>query len=216
LQAASQIDSFLPDAPDRIAFSILRVATDLGRALPLTVVCVGTDRSTGDSLGPLVGSMLEVGGFAGAVVGNLDDPVHAENLSQVVGCLSDYRDSLVLGVDACLGTKAEVGAVMVKPGPLRPGLGVRKKLAPVGHMHLAGVVNVGGFMEYMVLQNTRLSLVVRMARAISSGIQKADSLLRNASGKPRPEPILSDDAIPLVPTNDARLSLLPRAFVRQR
>ena len=40
-----------------------------------------------------------------------------------------------------------------------------------------------------MLQNTRLSLVVRMARAISSGIQKADSLLRNASGKPRPEPI---------------------------
>jgi hypothetical protein len=33
-----------------------------------------------------------------------------------------------------------------------------------------GIVNVGGFMEYMILQNTRLSLVMKMAEIISAGI----------------------------------------------
>ncbi|MGB4008573.1 MAG: DUF1256 domain-containing protein, partial [Bacillota bacterium] len=36
--------------------------------------------------------------------------------------------------------------------------------------HITGIVNVGGFMEYLVLQNTRLSLVIRMAEAIAGGI----------------------------------------------
>ena len=68
---------------------------------------------------------------------------------------------------------------MVRNGPLRPGLGVRKKLPPVGDLYIAGVVNVGGFMEYMVLQNTRLGLVMKMAQVIASGIVQADSLLRS-------------------------------------
>lgn len=191
------------------------MATDLGRVLPLRVVCVGTDRSTGDSLGPLVGSMLADAGFPGEVIGNLDEPVHAENLGRVVTSLGETTDSMVLGVDACLGTKAEVGAVMVRSGPLRPGLGVKKKLPPVGDLHLAGVVNVGGFMEYMVLQNTRLSLVMRMARAISAGIQKADALLRTACKNKRPGPVLAGEAILAVPANAAHPSQLLQAYVRK-
>lgn len=37
-------------------------------------------------------------------------------------------------------------------------------------MHIVGIVNISGFMEYIILQNTRLSLVMRMADTISSGI----------------------------------------------
>ncbi|MGI6663436.1 MAG: spore protease YyaC [Bacillota bacterium] len=177
---------------------------------------MGTDRSTGDSLGPLVGSMLADEGFPGEVIGNLDEPVHAENLGRVVMSLGEESGFLDLGVDACLGTKTEVGAVMVRSGPLRPGLGVKKKLPPVGDLHLAGVVNVGGFMEYMVLQNTRLSLVMKMARAISSGIQKADALLRSACEKKRPGPLrAAGESILSARANDAHLSQLLQAYVRK-
>ena len=37
-------------------------------------------------------------------------------------------------------------------------------------MHVMGIVNISGFMEYMILQNTRLSLVMKMADIISAGI----------------------------------------------
>ncbi len=76
----------------------------------------------------------------------------------------------MLAVDACLGKAENIGCISIKDGPLKPGTGVNKNLTQVGSAHLVGVVNVGGFMEYFVLQNTRLSLVMRMADVIASSI----------------------------------------------
>jgi putative sporulation protein YyaC len=148
-------------------------------------VCVGTDRSTGDCLGPLIGSKLAEWEFVRhhvRVLGTLESPVHAGNLEEVLSRLSEGRARLgrVLAVDACLGRLASVGYITLAEGPLRPGTGVNKNLPPVGDLHITGIVNVGGFMEYLVLQNTRLCLVMRMAEVISRGILRflARSLAR--------------------------------------
>lgn len=150
----------------------------------LVVVCIGTDRSTGDALGPLVGSMLATtAGFPGHVYGTLDAPVHAANLHQVIRHLEQADShSLVVAVDACLGGAENVGHVIVAPGALRPGAGVNKNLPPIGDVHVTGVVNVSGFMEYFVLQNTRLGPVVKMARAIAGGIVWAARALEATAG----------------------------------
>lgn len=166
-------------------------------------------------MGPLVGSILTWTGYRGTVIGDLDSPVHAENLDVIIKELQK-RDAFVLGVDACLGTKAEVGSVIVRSGPLRPGLGVKKNLTPVGDLHIAGVVNVGGFMEYMVLQNTRLSLVMRMAQVISLGIHRADTILRRRRYAEEPEPSRTSDLIPSGLASDGHQELLLRAFARLR
>lgn len=143
----------------------------------VTVVCVGSDRSTGDSLGPLVGSRLEKAALPGLVVrGTLEDPVHAANLAEHVAHLKQQSDQMVVGIDACLGKAENVGTVCIKRGPLRPGTGVNKDLPAIGQLHIVGVVNVGGFMEYFVLQNTRLSLVIRLADLIAESVIDAFSL----------------------------------------
>ncbi|MNY42755.1 hypothetical protein D3C86_1776740 [compost metagenome] len=54
---------------------------------------------------------------------------------------------------------------------MRPGAGVNKQLPPVGDIHMTGIVNVGGFMEYFVLQNTRLSLVMQLGDKIVSAVE---------------------------------------------
>jgi len=41
-------------------------------------------------------------------------------------------------------------------------------------MYLTGVINVSGFLEYTVLQSTRLSLVVDMANTIARIIHAID------------------------------------------
>ncbi len=158
----------------RIASALETVLYDINLVpdADMLVVCIGSDRATGDSLGPLVGSMLKWDGFPGKVLGTLDRPVHAGNLQKILLKL-EAENAPVLGIDACLGTPAEVGTVIVSAGPLRPGLGVRKQLPSIGDLHIAGVVNVGGFMEHLVLQNTRLKLVMKMARYISQGVQHA-------------------------------------------
>lgn len=167
-----------PRAVSLIGTAVRNYLAEQPGAQPI-IVCIGTDRSTGDALGPLVGTQLErdLAGMA-TVFGTLDRPVHAGNLNE---CLLRMRQfafpKAVFAVDACLGSLESVGTVTVGPGPLRPGAGVNKNLPPIGDFYLTGVVNVGGFMEYFVLQNTRLSLVVRMAKVIADGISVGLRLL---------------------------------------
>lgn len=139
---------------------------------PLVLVCIGTDRSTGDCLGPLVGTKIkEVEQNFYHVYGTLDDPVHASNLEEKLQEIySKYNDPLIIAVDASLGKLENVGCVNLGLGALKPGAGVNKDLPAVGDVHITGVVNVGGFMEYLVLQNTRLNLVMQIANFIRDGL----------------------------------------------
>lgn len=160
-------------------YSTTKIADHLSRYLEpvpayqdIVIVCIGTDRSTGDALGPLVGSRLKKYNFTDIhLFGTLDEPVHAMNLDETIRLIhSTYPDPFVIGIDACLGQSSSVGSVQIGNGPLKPGAGVKKDLPPVGKIHITGVVNVGGFMEYFVLQNTRLSLVFQMAEVIARAI----------------------------------------------
>ncbi|HIE12436.1 MAG TPA: spore protease YyaC [Desulfotomaculum sp.] len=156
---------------------------DLSTDRPRVILCIGTDRSTGDSLGPLVGSKVAaLNNRHYHVYGTLAEPVHAANLKEKLREISlRHRNALIFAVDASLGYPENVGAINVGMGPLIPGAGVNKSLPPVGHIHITAVVNVGGFMEYVVLQNTRLSVVMRQAEVI------ADAFLRLAEEEKGPE-----------------------------
>jgi putative sporulation protein YyaC len=141
----------------------------------IVFVCIGTDRSTGDSLGPLVGTHLTKHQYNGLhVFGTLEDPVHAMNLNDTIEHVERlFPNAFLVAVDACLGQLTSVGHITVADGPVKPGAGVQKELTPVGDMHLTGIVNVGGFMEYFVLQNTRLSLVMNMSEIIARTLFRA-------------------------------------------
>jgi putative sporulation protein YyaC len=138
------------------------------RSGPVRVLCIGSDRSTGDSLGPLVGTLLVEAGCPLAVFGTLDAPIHAVNLPDALPRLG--REGLTVAIDAALGPSEHVGSIFVARGPLVPGSGVQKSLPAVGDVAVTATVNVGGFMEHLVLQNTRLSLVLGMARVIAAAI----------------------------------------------
>ncbi|RYL90880.1 spore protease YyaC [Sporolactobacillus sp. THM7-4] len=142
---------------------------------PLIVVCIGTDRSTGDALGPLVGRNLEKLSIPDThVFGTLEKPVHAVNLEETLGMIRDsFRHPFVIGIDACLGRQKNVGMICVSKGPVLPGAGVNKRLIPVGDMNITGIVNVSGFMEYAVLQNTRLNIVMNLSEVISRCLHQA-------------------------------------------
>lgn len=147
----------------------------------LIILCVGTDRSTGDSLGPITGTLLEKNDvFPARIIGNVHEPVHASNLEENIEMIySNYADPFIIAIDAGLGKQSSVGYIDVKKGPLKPGTGVNKKLPEVGDMHITGLVNVGGYMEYLVLQSTRLSIVFKMAEIISTALYMSIDRIRN-------------------------------------
>ncbi|TLS35142.1 spore protease YyaC [Pseudalkalibacillus caeni] len=169
---------------------------------PLVVVCIGTDRSTGDALGPLIGSKLKQKNTSFDVYGTLDQPVHAVNLQETMEQINQtYSKPFIIGIDACLGRLSSVGVVCLADGPVKPGAGVKKELPPVGDIHMTGIVNVSGFMEYFVLQNTRLNLVMKMADLIADGISLSSQKMRPANVEPNTKRSLrtsfSDDLLQL-------------------
>ena len=159
-----------PEAALLISNRLLPILQMVPPERKLVIVCIGTDRSTGDALGPLVGTALAKHNSRHfELYGTLDDPVHAMNLEETMASINRRIPSaFIIGIDACLGQVSSVGCIQLGAGPVRPGAGVNKELPPVGDIHMTGIVNVGGFMEYFVLQNTRLNLVIRMADVIAT------------------------------------------------
>jgi len=168
-----------PLAADKLAGELATRLQKLkvGKERPKVLLCIGTDRSTGDCLGPLVGSKISNGKQDFFIIyGTLDNPVHASNLKEILDEINLlYQEPFIIAVDACLGRFENVGCISLGNGSLLPGASVNKDLPPVGHIHITGIVNVGGFMEYFVLQNTRLNLVMRIADVIAGGLNHAAS-----------------------------------------
>ncbi|MBB6637213.1 spore protease YyaC [Cohnella thailandensis] len=164
-----------PTASMQISARLIRYFHQLRDGRRLAIVCLGTDRSTGDSLGPLAGTALSK--FSSRhfdLYGTLAEPVHARNLDETLSRLHrEIERPYIVGIDACLGKSASVGCILLGEGPIHPGAGVNKQLTPVGDVHLSAVVNVGGFMEYHVLQSTRLHVVVSMAELIAASLMDA-------------------------------------------
>jgi putative sporulation protein YyaC len=150
---------------------------------PIVILCIGTDRSTGDSLGPLVGNKLKfLVRNKVHIYGSLELPVHAKNLCEIIDEINyTYTDPYIIAIDACLGSLQNVGKIIVEEKPLSPGAAMNKDLPKVGNLSITGVVNISGAFEFMVLQNTRLYTVMVLADAISNGLYH--SILKTVGGK---------------------------------
>lgn len=138
----------------------------------LVFLCIGTDRVTGDCLGPFVGQKLS--GYSSpvfTVYGTLFQPVHALNLADIYNQIHEqHPNALIVAIDASLGEKKHLGYVTIANGALHPGAAIHKQLPSVGHIHITGIVNVSGVLEQLTLQTTRLSTVVFLADKIVQGI----------------------------------------------
>jgi putative sporulation protein YyaC len=166
------------DSKDRnCCFSLVNLLYNILKDLinsnrPLIFLCIGTDRSTGDSLGPIIGSKLK------ALLrnkinlyGTLQDPVHAKNLLETLDDINNtFKNPYIIAIDASLGSIQNIGKVVVSDAPLRPGAAMNKKLPPVGNISITGIVNISGYIEFTILQNTRLFTVMTLADIISSSI----------------------------------------------
>lgn len=137
-------------------------------------LCIGTDRSTGDSYGPIVGSMLKerLSNENIEIYGTIHEPVHAMNLSRKLKNI-DCKNNLVIAVDAMVGDLHQVGKIYIENKSIKPGSGMNKNLGEVGDIGIKGIVNISGLngdISFHILQNTRLSVVYDLAKLTASTI----------------------------------------------
>ncbi|MCA0756679.1 spore protease YyaC [Paenibacillus sp. N4] len=142
----------------------------------IVFICIGTDRSTGDSFGPLVGTMLQERGWP-HVTGTLQTPCDAYAVERAV--LELPEDAVVIAVDACLGKPKSVGRYLCSEGPLQPGQATGRRLPAVGRYSIAAVVNRNGPKAYGMLQTTSLYFVMQMAKELADAIGEAWGIANN-------------------------------------
>ena len=153
-------------------YMMIRDELEKSRKEKVLLLCIGTDRSTGDSLGPLIGYLLKNQELKHIrVLGTLNRPVHAMNLEDTLSIVEQYyQDHVIVAVDASVGMHDHIGCITVGRGSLKPGLGVSKELRSVGDLFITGVVSSCGDYDPLMLQSIRLSVVMRMAECISESV----------------------------------------------
>lgn len=166
-------NSDLSDTPREISTQLSKmVHPEVIGNRQVIILCIGSDRSTGDSLGPLIGYKLIKSGLNKVTIyGSLKNPVHAANLNATIDEIySLYNNPYVIAIDASLGRKDHIGCITLGTGALKPGLGVKKQLPEVGDIHITGIVNLSGAMDTLLLQTTRLSTIMTLADVISEAL----------------------------------------------
>ena len=99
-------------------------------AAMINVICIGTPRVVGDSVGPRIGSLLKATGLPDRIkiIGCTDEPVHRRNL---VSMLMNLRnDALLVCVDAALSDNFP--AINIRTGPMQPGVAISDELPMLG------------------------------------------------------------------------------------
>lgn len=140
---------------------------------PPVIVCVGSDLAIGDSLGPIVGSMLKykTQGLRLFIYGTLAAPVTAKEIKYARSFFKEtHAGSQVLAVDAAVGSEGDIGLIKCLDSPLFPGAGANKKLGAIGDVSILGIVAEKSVANYGLLNTTRLNLVYSMAEVISDAL----------------------------------------------
>lgn len=143
----------------------------LGNNENVVIICIGTDRSTGDSLGPLIGTFIHEK-ISIPVFGTLKETVNAKNVKETIDYIKKvYDNPFIIVIDACVGSNCgNVGNIIVCNEPIKPGSALNKDLPKVGDICILGTVNISSNFDFLVLQNTRLNTVYEMAIRIANGL----------------------------------------------
>lgn len=166
----------------RLLLSMLEEVLKEEKKNGVVLLCIGTDRSTGDSLGPLLGYKLRGRKLRKIkVVGTLDRPVHAMNLEQSIAIVkAHYPDHAIIAVDASVGSVEHIGCITLGKGALRPGLGVCKDLRAVGDICITGIVGSYGSFDPLMLQSVRLALVMQMVDYLCESVILVERFLNHS------------------------------------
>lgn len=157
-------------APDGICLA-LKKSTPEG-ASPV-ILCIGSDLSVGDSLGPVTGTKLkqQLAGLNCYVYGTLAKPITAHEVKYINDFLRlTHPASPIIAIDAAVGNAGDIGLIRVAGRGLRPGSGANKRLAKVGDVSVMGIIAEQSVFNYSLFSATRLNVVYKMSEIIADGV----------------------------------------------
>lgn len=158
-------------APGGVCLALKKIVPTEGEA-PV-ILCIGSDLSVGDSLGPITGTKLkqQLAGLNCYVYGTLSKPITAHEVKYMNDFLKlTHPNSPVIAVDAAVGLAGDIGLIKVARRGLKPGSGANKKLQKVGDVSIMGIIAEQSVFNYSLFSATRLNVIYRMSDIIAEGI----------------------------------------------
>lgn len=158
-------------APDGVCLSLKKTMPAEG--LTPIILCIGSDLSVGDSLGPVTGTKLKekLAGLNCFVYGTLAKPITAHEVKYMNEFLRQTHPNCpVIAVDAAVGLAGDIGLIKIARRAIKPGSGANKKLSKVGDISVMGIVAERSVFNYSLFSSTRLNIIYKMAEIISEGI----------------------------------------------
>ena len=141
-------------------------------------LCVGSDKITGDSYGPIVGEKLEklLKNYYNniKIIGTLENPVSGINLEKEIEKIYTlYENPCIIAIDAALSKEEDLGKIIVTNSKMKFGKSTNRKTIEIGEISIKGIVAK----DYKIpkynfneLQTTSLNLVMKLATITSDGI----------------------------------------------
>ena len=145
------------------------------------IVNIGTDRCSGDSYAPFLGSHLEQSGCKIPFYGTLEKPIHAQNLEKEMGqIMSNHENAFILSLDAGVTCNSNnVDKIIIKNKPIQPGKGLGKDLVNVGDMSIMYTPCEFSGVQFLALQNVRLGNVYKAVKETFKVIQELEYSIHN-------------------------------------
>lgn len=138
----------------------------------LTFICVGTDRVSGDSIGPIVGSNLikyiEENNIKNInVIGNLKDNFNNANISKL------NNKDITIVIDSAISNTYDVGDIVIdeKNIKIREALDDSKEInSNINIKCIVGRNFKDSAANFLMLQNVKLGIVLNIAEELSNNL----------------------------------------------
>ena len=138
------------------------------------IVCFGTTSISGDSLGPMVGSMLtEKYNIPAFVYGTEQHCVNGKNMKEWISFITAaHKDALFIAIDASLGQEDRVGKIVIRDDGVCPAA-IKGKRTRFGDIGILAVVAENKGDALMQLMSVSQVYVAELADKVSIMVKTA-------------------------------------------
>ncbi len=155
--------------------------------MELLFLCIGSEKISGDSIGPIVGSLLKSKyNLPFPVLGTEEKPVNGINLPHYIKNIREcFPNHKIIAIDSAVGDKKDLWTIKFKKGGVVAGGAVNSKNPRIGDIGILAVVGEKGDDVLSTLLQSPLNKVEELAEKIAKLIYNVFTpIIKNSSYNP--------------------------------
>ena len=148
----------------------------------IIIVNIGTDKCTGDSFAPFLGSYLEDKNYSIKIYGTLENPIHALNIyKEIDNIKSMHNNAFIIGVDSAMSSAKDVGNIVIRNKPIEAGAGVGKDLPSVGDVSIIYNASISDAGFFGLSKDVRLGDILKAVKEVYKVFVELENVYMNSN-----------------------------------